>query len=147
MKKSWKNIIITIFVFGSFFTFVSFAVLTFTKKLPLNQITRPNSKLKKIVSSPTPDSNLSVASPTPTNSFSILRLQDVGPIEDYRQKTIGPDQTVKGNVKPKSNIGVRVAPTEEFVENYKKNDNDLKKTLDEVDINRPPVKGEIKINF
>lgn len=147
MKLFWKNVIVTILVFGIFFVFVTFSMVTLTKKLPTNQSAKPSSKFKKSSVQPTVNSSLSVATQTPTNSFSILRLQDVGPIDDYRQKRIEPDKSIKGKAISNSNVGVRVAPTDEFVENYKKNDNDLKKTLDEVDINRPPVKGEIKISF
>lgn len=147
MKNDRKNLIIAVFFIFGFFSFLGFALLTFTRNLPLNQVSKPTQNTKKKISGPPNGRSTPVALPTPTNAFSILRVQDVGPIDDFKQKKIGVDNSLKEKVTHKSNIGVRVAPTDEFVDNYKKNDNDLKKTLEEVDINHPPVKGEIKINF
>jgi len=44
-------------------------------------------------------------------------------------------------------IKFKVMPDDSLYNDIKNNDNDIKKTLKNTDLKRPPIKGEIKINF
>ena len=131
-------------VFTIFFGFCAFILFNFTKLLPLSkkidahQVDLNRSLKLPIVSAPQ-------AEPTPTSPFAALKIEDVGEIEsylDYRK----PKKDLSGK-NQKSNIGIKVAPTDELIQKYHENDDDLKKTLKEMDLTKPPIQGEVKIQF